>query len=242
MRLLQLVLALLVLGWVLAWQQTRHLPGLETLRPELMREPRQRATDRPPFSFVYRGLTYEVQPVASYDLYGLVVSHNDIQGISDIYHDADSVDTKDLCVIWGNNLRTDDYRRAQYESTAHFCWVTWPGGTQFDLAAMSNNHLVTDDAALRAQLERVHIGDQVHFGGMLVNYRDMRHPDYWRPTSTVRNDQGNGACEVVFYDQLEVLQPWAVKAWQARRLLPWVMGAVLAAMLLVAATVTARRQ
>lgn len=241
MRLLQIALCAAVLAWAWAWQQTRTLPARDAILPELLEEPRQGSTNPERFSFEYRQLAYEVDPVASYELYGLVVSHNDIQGIADIYHDADSVDTKDLCVVWGENLRHDGYRQARYESTPHFCWVEWDAGTTFDLGAMSNSHLVTDNDALRARLEDVHIGDQIRFGGLLVNYRDMRHPEYWRRSSLVRTDQGNGACEVVFFDELDVLVPHAPGAWQARRALPWVVGVLLALMLVVAATTTPRR-
>ena len=240
MRVLQvaLVIALLVWGW--AWQQTRSLPPREAILPELLEEPRQRSTDRAAFGFEYRGLAYEVKPVAGYDLHGLVVSHNDIQGIADIYHDEDSVDTKDLCVVWGANLQGDDYRKARYESTPHFCFVSWGEGVRFDLAAMSNSHLVTDRDDLRAALARVHIGDQVRFSGMLVNYRDMRHPEYWRNTSTSRTDQGNGACEVVFFEELEVLKPHATRAWGVRRVMPWVTGTLVLMMLVVAGTTSKR--
>lgn len=50
------------------------------------------------------------------------------------------------------------------------------------------------------------IGDQIHFSGLLVNYRDVRAPDYWRNTSTVRTDTGDGACEVVFVKDLQILK------------------------------------
>jgi len=237
-RLLQIALLAALLGWAGAWYQTRTLPERSRVQPELLQEPQQRATARAPFGFEYRGLQYEVKPVASYDLYGLVVSHNDIHGIADIYHDDDSVDTKDLCVIWGANLLDDAYRKVSYESTPTWCWATWRGEVRFDLTAMANNHLVTDSAELRAVLERVHVGDQVHFTGLLADYRDMRHPEFWRPTSTQRTDSGAGACEVVFFEQLEVLVPHAVGAWRLRRVMPWVVGALLALMLIVAATTT----
>ena len=237
MRLLQLALVAALLVWAGAWYQARTLPERSRIQPELLGEPKQGTTGRAPFGFDYRGLKYEVQPVASYDLYGLVVSHNDIHGIADIYHDDDSVDTKDLCVIWGPNLEHDDYRRITFENTPTWCHWSWRSDDiQFHSEAIANNHLVTDSAALRAALDRVHIGDQVHFSGMLANYRDMRHPEFWRPSSTSRTDSGAGACEVVYFEQLEVLQPHAVGAWRVRRVMPWLVGTLLALMLLVAAT------
>ena len=242
MRLLQVVLAATLLAWAAAWLQTRTLPPREAILPELLAEPRQAPTERKGFGFEYRGLAYEVRPVASYELHGLVVSHNDIHGIADIYHDEDAVDTKDLCVIWGANLERDDYQRISFENTPTWCHWSWRSADiRFDERAIANNHLVTDDDALRAALERVHVGDQVRFSGLLADYRDMRHPEFWRPTSTTRNDSGGGACEVVFFQELYILVPHAARAWQVRRAMPWVIGALLALILAVAATTVPRR-
>lgn len=243
MRLLQIALVAALLAWAVAWQRTSTLPPREVILPELLAEPRQGPTDRAPFGFEYRGLAYEVRPVASYELHGLVVSHNDIHGIADIYHDEDSVDTKDLCVIWGANLERDDYRRVTFENTPTWCHWSWRSDDiRFSPQAIANNHLVTDSNALRDALERVHVGDQIRFSGLLADYRDLRHPEYWRPTSTTRADSGGGACEVVFFEELEVLVPHAVRAWQVRRAMPWVVAAILAAMLAIAAAVPPRRE
>ena len=72
---------------------------------------------------------------------------------------------------------------------------------------MSNNHLVTDQDTLRADLADIRIGDQIRVKGALVNYQLDDWRDYWRRSSQVRNDSGNGACEVLFFDEIEVLVP-----------------------------------
>jgi hypothetical protein len=236
-RVLQLALALTGLVWAGAWHQTRQLPGLDQILPELLQEPAQRAVSAPVFSFEYRGVGYDVQPVASYEFHGLVVTHNDTTGLGDLTHDENSVDTKDLCLIWGPNLERDDYRHITFESTATWCHWSWRSGEiQFDSQAIANNHLVTGDDALRQALDRVHVGDQVRFRGMLVNYRDQRYPDSWRRSSTTRTDSEGGACEVVYFNELEVLRPHAVGAWRVRQVMPWVVGALLGVLLVVAGT------
>lgn len=241
MKLLQVACVIVVIAWLAAWWQTRQLPEPAALLPELQQEPRQRPTGRPEFSFAHGGGEYVIRPVASYELYGLVVTHNDTTGLGDLTHDENSLDTKDLCVVWGANLRTEDYRRVTYESTPTWCHISWrDADVRFDGTALANNHLVTDRAALRATLAGVHVGDQVRFKGLLVDYMDRRHPDAWRISSTRRTDDGAGACEVVFFEELEVLKPHATRAWQLRRVLPWVMAALLATTLVVAATTTPR--
>lgn len=242
MRLLQLALVVAIVVWAGAWHQTRQLPPRAAILPELLREPRQQAVQEPDFGFEYRGGDYVVQPVARYEFYGLVVTHNDTTGLADITHDENSVDTKDLCLIWGPNLEGDDYRHITFESTPTWCHWSWRSGDiRFDPHAIANNHLVTDSDALRAALDRVHVGDQVRFSGYLVNYMDRRYPGAWRNSSTTRTDSGAGACEVVFFEELDVLVASAPRAWQLRRAMPWVVGALLGLMLVVAATTTPRR-
>jgi hypothetical protein len=232
MRLLRILLIAAVLAWTGAWWQTRTLPERGAILPELLQEPAQGATTEPLFDFEYHGVTYDVQPVASYELHGLVVTHNDTTGLGDLTHDENSVDTKDLCVIWGPNLESDDYRSITFESTPTWCHWSWSSADiQFDGHAIANNHLVTDDEALRKALDRVHVGDQIRLRGALVNYRDQRYPDFWRNSSTKRTDEGGGACEVVYFEELRVLKPHAPVAWRVRTAMPWVVGALLLALL-----------
>ena len=111
---------LLVLA-VAGWRKGTLVPPPEIL-PELLQEPAQGATDRAPFSFDYKGKQCRVRPVASYELWGLVVSHNDIKSVADIYHDTSSVDTKDLCVLWGESLRHGDFIACESVIEAARAW------------------------------------------------------------------------------------------------------------------------
>ena len=194
-----LVAALVLLA--VSWWATRRLPPPSRLDPVLRQAPLQGPTTRRPFEFAYKGKRCLVRPVATYELWGLVVSHNDIHSVSDIYHDATSVDTRDRCVAWGANL-DGAYRNAKFWSGPFTCYVRWPPGVQIDLTAVSNNHLITDQPALRERLGTVQLGDQVHLHGLLVDYQMEDWGGFWRRTSTVRNDAG---CEVIFLDGLDVL-------------------------------------
>lgn len=187
--------------------QKNALESVDKMLPQLAQAPVQTNHKRPEsFSFDYMGIQYQVNTVADYELWGLVVSHNDIDGISDIYHDETSVDTKDLCVIWGDNLFTGDYQAPTYSSGAWTCYFQYDHGTTFFSDQLSNNHMITDDESLREALAKVQIGDQVRFKGQLVNYQDQRHPEFWRTSSTTRSDSGNHACEVVFVRELDILR------------------------------------
>jgi hypothetical protein len=180
--------------------------------PPLFQDPIQTPTTRPPFAFPYKGETYLVHPVAEYELWGLVVSHNNIHSVTDIYHDRASVDTKDLCVLWGTNLTRDDFQQVAYWSDPWSCGFAVPAPLLFSPDHLSNNHLITADQRLRDRIDEVRIGDQIHLKGLLVNYSARRMPHAWRQSSTTRHDRGNGACEVVFVEAIDILQP-GTPAW-----------------------------
>lgn len=213
-RSLWLALVLALVGY---WGKGR-LPEPDAIEPQLLAEPRQEETLREPFHFVYKAKECRVRPVASYELAGLVVSHNDIESIADIYHDSTSVDTKDLCVVWGDNLTRDDYRRVTYRSGSFTCWFRYPEGVRFLHRGLSNNHLISDRPAIREAIARVRVGDQVHLEGLLVDYQMDDWREFWRRSSTTRDDAGGGACEVVFVEELTILRratPFAYAAWSA---------------------------
>jgi hypothetical protein len=164
-----------------------------------------------------------VRPVAEYQLTGLVVSHNDVESFADIYHDSTSVDTKDLCLLWGESLETDDFHQVRFSSGPFTCYFRFPSGIRFDPHELSNNHLITDDDVIRRRLESVHVGDQVRLGGLLVDYQMEDWRSFWRETSTVRDDDG---CEVIFVETLEVLREGA-PLWNRLYRLSWLLIAVL---------------
>ncbi|NKJ21662.1 hypothetical protein [Dyella sp. SG609] len=64
----------------------------------------------------------------------------------------------------------------------------------------ANMHMIPADDAVRRALERVRPGQVIHLQGFLV---DASRPDGWRwHTSMTREDTGNGACELVFVEEI----------------------------------------
>lgn len=200
--LLFISVGMLIGGWLLKDQ----LPRQAELRKELYNEPIQTPSQAKPFTFSYRGNDYKVTPVANYELWGLVVTHNNITGFTDITHDKNSVDIKDLCVIWGANLNSNDYRDVKFSSGDFTCYWSYRRYVDFHADKISNNHLLSDSTSIRARIRQAQIGDQIHFRGMLVNYSPVSNPNWVRNTSTTRKDTGNHACEVVFVEDFEILQ------------------------------------
>ena len=203
-----------------AWLQKGALADSDDILGELLQQPIQTPTTRQPFSLDFMGETYDVMPVADYELWGLVVSHNNPTGISDIYHDETSVDTRDLCVLFGENLESNQFHHVDFDSGSNFCYFEYGPGVTFNHGELSNNHMITDNQSIRDRIADIHVGDQIHIVGSLVNYRYTRHPQFWRESSTDRGDDGAGACEVIFVDRLEILKR-GTPVWYGAFTLGW---------------------
>jgi hypothetical protein len=220
-----LLLAAIVLTGI-SWYFKGQLVGPSEIDESLLQIPVQTPVSSEPFDFEYKGKVCRVEPVAKWEQWGLVVSHNDIESIADIYHDSTSVDTKDLCVIWGANLQGSDYQQVDFKSGPWTCYFSYPGGVQFHHNALGNNHLITDDPSVRRALGGVRVGDQIRLAGLLVNYQMDDWQSFWRQTSTSREDND---CEVVFLQDIDVLRR-GTPGWYTAYRLGWIAILVLPAL------------
>ena len=158
-----------------AWWQRDALPPPDALDAAIREDPVQAETATDAFRASVSGIEYTVRPLYTYDLSGLVVSKHDADTWWDWIHKAwrDELNVTDLCVIWGANARSANYRELEYWSGQFECNVH-TGSTEvwraFDMSALSNNHLLTDDPTIARTLKAVRVGDQVHFRGYLAQY------------------------------------------------------------------------
>lgn len=191
-------------------------PG--TVLPEVSRgAPVQGITSQPDFNFSFGGREYGVRPKASYELYGVVVSHNDPTGWGDIYHDENSVDFRDICVVWGDNALSLG-AGFEFYSEPWTCFVRFnspEAADAFSGLELSNNHLLGGSDATRKLINGLRIGDQVYISGLLVDYWDKEYPDLIRTSSLRRDDTGNGACEVFFVEDAAVLKRYEPTRYNA---------------------------
>lgn len=194
------------------------------LNPALLDEPLQTAVRQQAFQTSAGGIDYTVQPLYRYELAGLVVSRHDSKVWWDYAHAEwkDELNAVDLCVVWGDNVKSGAYLPLSYSSDQWTCHVetrsseAWQA---FDPAALSNNHLLTDQPALAQRLREVRIGDQIRLRGYLAEYSHKVGQGFRRGTSISRNDTGNGACETIFVEEFEILdrggKPWRALRWPA---------------------------
>lgn len=191
-----------------SWHMKKQLPASELIDSNLFEAPVQSNYDKASkpenFNINYMGSTYKIKPRAEYTLYGLVVSMNNPKGIGDSYHDEKSFDTKDFCVIWGDNLEDSKYKKVKFWNVSWTCNWRYKTDISWDNQKVANNHLITAHQHIRDQIESVKVGDQIKIEGQLVNYIDSK-TGFERKTSMSRQDHGNTACEVFLVENLEIV-------------------------------------
>ncbi|MCB0332485.1 MAG: hypothetical protein KDD55_03230 [Bdellovibrionales bacterium] len=195
------------------------------------RNPLQVEAPGPQFEFSYHGNDYIIQPVAEYEIAGLVVTHNNISSITDAYHTSKSVDFRDICMVWGVNVTNNVFRRAQFASSPWTCHVQFNdrlAEESFVMEQLSNTHLLSKDESVRQKVLSMRVGDQVQLKGKLINYWPRGASELSRNSSLIRTDTGDGACEVMWVEEARILQR-AQSNWDSLRSLGiWLLiGAVI---------------
>lgn len=206
-KLLWYVMGALLLLYLVSSFKVDDLPLPEEILPALYKAPVQAETQKGPFARKYLDKDYMIRPQYSYDIYGLVVTQKDLDDAwFNIYYDNDPYQLKDLCVIWGTNLKNSNYLKAKFWSDIWTCWTQTQFNAPLNGMELSNNHILPDTQEIADTLQNIKIGDQIHFKGYLVNYSVIGRGGGERESSTSRGDTGKRACEVVFVEQLEILK------------------------------------
>ena len=170
--------------------------------------PVQKTVKETPFHVTQEGVRYEVSPLYSYDLKGLVVSYEHHDGNYSVHRLwNDHLNVADICVLWGDNVRGPDLNAFKFwngEFTCNFTTADQQAWEQFRPNRMSNNHLLAVDSLVRNTIEQVRIGDQVRIRGWLASYSNDQ--GFSRGTSITREDEGNGACETIYVQDMRILR------------------------------------
>ena len=174
-------------------------------------EPRQEASNKPVFSAIIKGYRYTLTPRATYDISGLVVSQHRGDALLNLDHKADPGNIKDVCLVWGDVITNGAYRKVKYRSGEFTCEYSWSGimAPPFAAEKISNNHLIPANEAIAGDIRAIRTGDQIRLKGLLVDYtvtsagRDI----FTRRTSLIRDDTGNGACEILYVTDMTVVRP-----------------------------------
>ncbi len=194
------------------------LPGSIDYVADIEKEPAQTAVSKRPFDASFNGVEYRVKPVYDYDITGMVVSfrHHDEDNSRMHRRAKDHLNMLDVCVIWGDNTRAM-LNKLDFWNGLFTCNVktrNQQAWDSFNMDQLSNNHLLSDDEFIREQVQKIRVGDQIRVRGYLASYVS---PVGERGTSTTRTDTGDGACETLYIERFEIVQPatsgWRIAMW-----------------------------
>jgi len=214
-KVVNIVIAVSLSWLVVSFWNRNDLPRNVELLAALADEPKQTQTRKKAFEAVYNDVKYLVEPEYEYELYGMIVSYRHHEGNSRMHLQAsDHLNMLDVCVVWGDNASNPLIHKIDFWNGIFTCNVktrdqeAWDS---FDMVQLSNNHLISDDNFIRDQVKGISIGDQIRVRGYLASYSNERGGK--RGTSTTRLDTGDGACETLFVERFDIMQP-ATSLWR----------------------------
>lgn len=191
------VLALLVIA-AGAWNHfsTRAVataPGV--LAPD---DPVQRdRTNLAPFSVG----DYQLSPAAEFSLEARVLS-------TQTYRTGREADLApiDLALGWGAMSDSEVLDQLKISQGNRFYFYRWdnepPIPPREIVEHSANMHMIPANAQVEKQLNKVRVGQVVQLSGYLVR---VQAPDGWHWNSSLsRSDSGNGACELVWVEELTI--------------------------------------
>jgi len=213
-KLIKIILLIGVILLLVSYFKKNDLPQREQILSSLYQEPSQIEIGMEPFQIEKGEFTYQITPKYSYELYGLVVACYDSENWLDVFHKEDPLNTRDICVIWGDNLKTDVYQKMKFKHGEFTCYwefkqkIDSSWYSKFNSSQGSNSHFLPKDDEIYKTTKEVAVGDQIYFKGYLVDY-SVESSDggvRTRNTSITRTDVGNGACEVVYVIDFQILK------------------------------------
>ena len=147
----------------------------------------------------------EITKLATYDITGIVV------GMEFFYFGggANKISQKDLAVCWGPASSSEYISEIDTIYTQNDRFALFSFGKAYlekykEKAGhyVSNNHIIPMNNNVKSALNNVRKGDTVQILGWLVDCKGSNWK--WGPSSLVRTDDGNGACEIILAEYLGI--------------------------------------
>lgn len=168
-------------------------------------------TETPEFHRQIGEWRFTMTAVARYTLCGKLVGRDNYTGPP-----PDTISPMDLSVAWGK-LIEEPYEAhiTYYKEPRHLNYhFHFPEGIPpLDYAYInghsSNNHCIFANESVHEAADELLVGDFVRLGGYLVDVRgeDAGGATYTWTTSRSRDDEREGACEIVWVEEVVVIDP-----------------------------------
>jgi len=144
---------------------------------------------------------YQITPAAEFSLEARVLS-------TEKYHTGREADLSpfDLALGWGpmsDSAVLDKLNISQGNRFYFYSWPDQPPIPQSEIAENSANmHMIPANEEIKKRLDKVRVGQVVQLSGYLVR---VQAPGGWHwDSSMTRTDSGNGACELVWVENVSV--------------------------------------
>lgn len=190
-------------------------------------EPRINKIEEESYLHEFSGVKYKITPLYSYEAYGVIVEHYDSDNWLDVVHQGDPAQTKDICIVWGENIKNDVYRQVKYSHGEFTCFVeaeTREIWGRFNLNELTNNHLIPLNKQIEKKLKETIIGDQVYIKGKLVNYEILNENDEKIRSRTTSHTMEDRDCEVVLVEQYDIIKSTESVIVHLRKYSYWGLG------------------
>lgn len=161
------------------------------------------------FQKEFNGVRYEFTQYADYQVTAVVVEAYDSDNWLDVTHEGDPAQTKDLCLVWGDNAKSGIYKKAKYSHGEFTCYYSIERSLSrdFNPRELTNNHLIPANDDIERKLKEASVGDQVAIKGTLVDYAifdGQGRKSSFRKTSLTMSDND---CEVVLVEDFKIIKP-----------------------------------
>lgn len=115
----------------------------------------------------------------------------------------------DLGLGWGDMSDESIINEFEFSQSNRFMrWKaeTWPKPRNEVQNQLTNTHLIPATASVENDIDNVRQGDIVVISGYLVNVTSNSSNWYWK-SSESRTDTGDGACELIWVENLKIVTP-----------------------------------
>ena len=145
--------------------------------------------------------SFHLSPVRSYSITGRLIAKKYYRG-NDPF---DVIAPFDLGMVWGKLMEPQYHQHMRYSQSnrwLNYHWRSMSGGVtdSYICSHVSNNHIVPADRSVFSTCANLRVGQQVKITGKLV---DIRSDGIFYRTSRTTNDNGEGACEIIYATQLQ---------------------------------------
>lgn len=191
-----ILISLLIMGWLLHSQLSNAWVNYD--RSVVVRKlPNQSESHKKSFNFK----EFTIVPKASFDIEARVLSRKN-------YHFGTEAKLSpvDFAMGWGpmsNYEVLKDLRISQHNRWYFYRYKEAPILPSEIVRNSANMHMIPADDRVKRKLAKVRRGKIVRIKGYLVNVRGAKGW-HWN-TSLTRRDSGNGSCEVIWVEDVEIV-------------------------------------